>query len=126
MYKESITEPDKFWGNMARDLLTWQRDFQTVHAGTFEHGDNSWFLEGQLNASYNCVDRHAIRTPDKAAIIYEADEASDGCTLSYSELLREVCKVAYVLKQMGVKKGDTVAIYLPMIPEAVIAFLACA
>jgi acetyl-CoA synthetase len=126
MYKESITEPDKFWGNMARDLLTWQTDFKTVHAGTFENGDNSWFLEGQLNASYNCVDRHAIKNPDKAAIIYEADETSDGRTLSYSELLREVCKTAYVLKQMGVKKGDTVAIYLPMIPEAVIAFLACA
>jgi len=125
MYKESITEPNKFWGNMARDLLSWQRDFQTVHAGTFENGDNSWFLEGQLNASYNCVDRHAIKTPDKAAIIYEADETNDGRTLSYAELLREVCKTAYVLKQMGVKKGDTVAIYLPMIPEAVIAFLAC-
>jgi acetyl-CoA synthetase len=90
------------------------------------NGDNAWFLEGQLNASYNCVDRHAIKNPNKAAIIYEADESSDGRTLSYGELLRQVCKTAYVLKQMGVKKGDTVAIYLPMIPEAVIAFLACA
>lgn len=125
MYKESITEPDKFWGKLGRELLTWQRDFQTVHAGTFANGDNSWYLEGQLNASYNCVDRHAIKNPDKPAIIYEADEAGDGRTLTYGELLREVCKTAYVLKQMGVKKGDTVAIYLPMIPEALIAFLAC-
>lgn len=126
LYKESITQPKKFWAKQARELLTWQRDFQTVHSGSFEHGDNAWFLEGQLNASYNCVDRHAIKHPNKAAIIYEADDAADGRTLTYSELLREVCKTAHVLKQMGVKKGDTVAIYLPMIPEAVIAFLACA
>ncbi|KAE9375741.1 acetyl-coenzyme A synthetase-like protein 1 [Stipitochalara longipes BDJ] len=126
LYKESITQPKKFWAKQARELLTWQRDFQTVHSGTFEHGDNAWFLEGQLNASYNCVDRHAIKHPNKAAIIYEADDAADGRTLTYSELLREVCKTAHVLKQMGVKKGDTVAIYLPMIPEALIAFLACA
>ncbi|TAQ89147.1 hypothetical protein B7494_g2533 [Chlorociboria aeruginascens] len=126
LYKESITEPEKFWARLARELLTWQRDFQTVHAGTLINGDNSWFLEGQLNASYNCVDRHAIKNPDKPAILYEADEEGEGRTLSYGELLREVCKVANVLKQMGVKKGDTVAIYLPMIPEALIAFLACA
>ena len=125
MYKESITEPDKFWGKLARELLTWQRDFQTVHSGTFTNGDNAWFLEGQLNASFNCVDRHAIKNPDKPAIIYEADDEGDGRTLTYGELLREVCRTSYVLKQMGVKKGDTVAIYLPMIPEALIAFLAC-
>ncbi|KAJ8066973.1 hypothetical protein OCU04_004352 [Sclerotinia nivalis] len=125
LYEESIKEPNKFWGRMARELLTWQKDFETVHSGSFAGGDNAWFLEGQLNASYNCVDRHAIKNPDKPAIIYEADETTDGRTLTYAELLREVCKTAYVLKQMGVKKGDTVAIYLPMIPEAVIAFLAC-
>ncbi|PMD22715.1 putative acetyl-coenzyme A synthetase [Hyaloscypha hepaticicola] len=126
LYKESITQPKKFWAKQARELLTWQRDFQTVHSGSLTNGDNAWFLEGQLNASYNCVDRHAIKHPNKAAIIYEADDAADGRTLTYSELLREVCKTAHVLKQMGVKKGDTVAIYLPMIPEALIAFLACA
>ncbi|PSS19972.1 hypothetical protein M430DRAFT_49696 [Amorphotheca resinae ATCC 22711] len=125
LYKESITQPNKFWAERARELLTWSRDFQTVHTGTLAGGDNAWFLEGQLNASYNCVDRHAIKNPDKPAIIYEADDAADGRTLTYSELLREVCKVAHVLKQMGVKKGDTVAIYMPMIPEALIAFLAC-
>lgn len=126
LYKESITEPNKFWGRMAKELLTWQRPFETVHSGSLTNGDNAWFCEGQLNASYNCVDRHAHATPDKPAIIYEADESEDGRTLTYSELLREVCKTAYVLKQMGVKKGDTVAIYLPMIPEAIIAFMACA
>ncbi|KIN02537.1 hypothetical protein OIDMADRAFT_178476 [Oidiodendron maius Zn] len=126
LYKESIAEPEKFWARHARQLLTWSRDFQTVHTGSLEHGDNAWFLEGQLNASYNCVDRHAAVYPDKPAIIYEADEVGEGRTLTYGELLREVCKTAYVLKQMGVKKGDTVAIYLPMIPEALVAFLACA
>jgi len=124
LYKESITEPEKFWARNARELLTWSKDFQTVHTGTFQNGDNAWFLEGELNASYNCVDRHAIKNPDKPAIIYEADEEGDGRTLTYGELLREVSRVAHVLKQMGVKKGDTVAIYLPMIPEALIAFLA--
>ncbi|RDW82272.1 acetyl-coenzyme A synthetase [Coleophoma cylindrospora] len=124
LYQESITEPDQFWGKKARELLTWERDFQTVHTGSLKNGDNAWFLEGRLNASYNCVDRHAIKNPDKPAVIYEADESGDGRTLTYGELLREVCKVANVLKQMGVKKGDTVAIYLPMIPEAIIAFLA--
>ena len=125
MYQESIEQPDKFWGKMARDLLTWEKDFHTVHSGSFSHGDNAWFLEGRLNASYNCVDRHAFRNPDKPAIIFEADEPNEGRTITYGELLREVSKLAYVLKQMGVKKGDTVALYLPMVPEAVISFLAC-
>jgi acetyl-CoA synthetase len=125
LYKESITEPKQFWGRLARELLTWERDFQTVHAGSFEHGDNAWFLEGRLNASYNCVDRHAFKDPNKPAIIYEADDTADGRIITYGELLRQVSKLAYTLKEMGVRKGDTVALYLPMIPEAVIAFLAC-
>lgn len=110
---------------MARDLLTWERDFQTVTAGSFENGDVSWFPEGRLNASYNCVDRHAFKDPDKIAIIYEADEPGKGRKISYGELLREVSKLAWTLKESGVKKGDTVALYLPMIPEALFAFLAC-
>jgi len=125
MYKESIEQPDKFWAKLARDLLTWERDFQTVHTGTLAGGDNAWFLEGKLNASYNCVDRHAIKNPEKPAIIYESDEPGEGRTITYGELLREVSKLSWVLKQMGVQKGDTVAIYLPMIPEALFAFLAC-
>ena len=110
---------------MAREHLTWERDFQTVHSGSLVNGDNAWFLEGRLNASYNCVDRHAFKDPDRIAIIYEADEPNQGREISYGELLREVSKLAYTLTQMGVRKGDTVALYLPMVPEAVIAFLAC-
>lgn len=125
LYKESIEHPHQFWGRMARELLTWDRDFHTVSSGSFTNGDVAWFLEGRLNAAYNCVDRHAFKHPNKPAIIYEADEPNEGRTITYSELLREVSKLSFVLRQMGVKKGDTVAIYLPMIPEALIAFLAC-
>jgi acetyl-CoA synthetase len=125
LYKESITQPDQFWGRLARELLSWERDFQTVRSGSFINGDVGWFLEGRLNASYNCIDRHAFKNPDKAAIIYEADEPGKGRTISYGELLRKTSQLAWTLKQMGVKKGDTVALYLPMIPEAVVAFMAC-
>lgn len=125
LYQESIKDPHKFWAREARQLLSWERDFQTVHTGSFVNGDNAWFTEGRLNASYNCVDRWATKNPNKPAIIYEADEPEGGRTITFAELQREVCKLAWVLKSMGVKKGDAVAIYLPMIPEAVVAFLAC-
>ncbi|KAF8466236.1 hypothetical protein BDZ91DRAFT_658247 [Kalaharituber pfeilii] len=123
-YKESIENPTKFWGELARELLHWDVPFQTVKNGGFETGDVAWFLEGKLNACYNAVDRHAIKDPNRPAIIYEADDPAGGRVISYAELLRELCRLAYVLKQMGVKKGDTVAIYMPMIPEALVAFLA--
>lgn len=110
---------------MAREHLTFDRDFETTHIGSLEHGDNAYFVGGRLNASYNCVDRHAIKNPNKPAIIYEADEPGDGRIITYGELLREVSRVAWTLRQQGVQKGDTVGIYLPMIPEALIAFLAC-
>ncbi|KYK55716.1 acetyl-coenzyme a synthetase [Drechmeria coniospora] len=125
LYKESITEPDKFWGRHARELLSWTRDFETVSSGSLQHGDVKWFTEGQLNASYNCVDRWAFKDPERVAIIYEADEVGAGRNVTYGELLRQVSKTAWALKQMGVRKGDSVAIYLPMIPEATVAILAC-
>ncbi|KLJ05813.1 acetyl-coenzyme A synthetase [Blastomyces silverae] len=125
LYEESIRDPDTFWARLARELITFERDFDTTRNGSFEGGDIAWFLGGRLNASYNCVDRHAIKDPNKVAIIYEADEPNEGRTITYGELLKEVSRMAWVLKQAGVRKGDTVAIYLPMIPEAVIAFLAC-
>lgn len=124
LYKESIENPAKFFGERARELLTWDKDFTTVLNGGFEHGDAAWFLEGELNASYNCVDRHAFKNPDKVAIIYEADEPGRGYNVTYGELLREVSRVAATLQSFGVKKGDTVAVYLPMIPEALITLLA--
>ncbi|CAG9943098.1 unnamed protein product [Clonostachys rosea f. rosea IK726] len=125
LHEQSIKNPSEFWGSLARDLLTWSKDFDIVRRGSLERGDLSWFLGGELNACYNCVDRHAFATPDKVALIYEADEPEHGRVLTYDDLLREVCQLAYVLKDMGVKKGDTVAIYMPMVPEAIIALLAC-
>lgn len=124
LYQESLDKPDEFWARMARENLSWDKDFKTVQNGSFEHGDMAWFLEGELNTCYNCVDRHAIAKPDSVAIIYEADEPNEGRNITYSELLRDVCRVANVLKSMGVKKGDVVTIYMPMIPETVVAFLA--
>ncbi|KAH9851031.1 acetate--CoA ligase [Lenzites betulinus] len=119
-------ESDAWWAKMAKHTLHWDRPFHTVRAGGFETGDIVWFPEGGLNASYNCVDRWAFKHPDKTAIIYEADEPNEGSNITYAELLREVCAVANVLKSFGVKKGDTVSVYLPMTWHAVAAFLACA
>ncbi|RIB24221.1 acetyl-coenzyme A synthetase [Gigaspora rosea] len=126
LYDESIKSPTEFWGKIARETLFWTTPFQTVLSGGFEYGDIAWFLEGQLNATYNCVDRHAIKNPDKVAIIYEADEPGQDRKITYGELLRDVCRLANALKAHGVRKGDIVTIYMPMIPEAIIAFLACA
>lgn len=126
LYNESVENPTKFFGEKARELLYWERDFDKVKTGSLEHGDVAWFLNGQLNASYNCVDRYAFAYPDKPAVIFEADDPKDSKTYTFAELLREVSKVAGVLKSWGVKKGDTVAIYLPMTAQAIIAMLAVA
>lgn len=126
MYKQSINHPGEFWGNLARQLVTWDRDFHTTQHGSLAQGDMSWFLGGRINASYNCVDRHAVKHPDKVAIIHESDDGTGNRTISYRELLQQVCQLTYVLKDMGVRKGDTVAVYMPMVPEALVALLACA
>ncbi|ORX41149.1 hypothetical protein BD324DRAFT_648039 [Kockovaella imperatae] len=118
-------DSDEWWGKVAREL-DWYTPFKTVRAGGFEHGDIQWFPEGTLNASYNCLDRHFYKNPEKTAIIYEADESSEAREISYAELMRETCRVANVLKSWGVKKGDAVSIYLPMTWQAAAAFLACA
>jgi acetyl-CoA synthetase len=125
MHQLSVTEPDAFWGNLARELLTWERDFHTVKSGSLIEGNPSWFLGGKLNASFNCVDRHALKNPNKVAIIHETDDGTNGKSITYGELLKQVSKVSWALKDLGVKKGDTVAIYMPMIPEALVAILAC-
>ncbi|KAK4057085.1 acetyl-coenzyme A synthetase 2 [Microbotryomycetes sp. JL221] len=126
LYKESIENTHDFWDKMAKEHLYWHRPYSTVQAGSFEAGDVQWFPEGGLNVSYNCVDRWAYKHPNKTAIIWEADEPGNHVELTYEQLFQEVCRTANILKSMGVKKGDTVAIYLPMVPEAAIAFLACA
>ncbi|KAJ1907787.1 acetyl-coenzyme A synthetase 2 [Tieghemiomyces parasiticus] len=126
MHQQSLADPDTFWRNMAQDLLTWQRPFTQVCSGSFQDGDVSWFADGELNASVNCLDRHALRTPNKVAIIHEADEPNQSRSYTYKELQLEVCRVANLLISFGLRKGNTVAIYMPTIPQAAVAMLACA
>src|SRR4030066_1048354 len=126
IYKRSIDDPEGFWAEMAEKNLTWFKKWDKVLEYNFEKPEIKWFQGGKLNASYNCLDRF-INTPtrNKAAIIWEADDGSYK-TFTYQQLYYEVNRFANVLKKNGVKKGDRVTIYLPMIPELSIAMLACA
>ncbi len=126
MYQESFSNKEGFWSKIANQQLTWFKDFSKVKNTEFE-GDVSikWFEDGELNVCYNCVDRHAEKTPDEIAIIWEGDDPSNSKTFTYKELKLEVSKFANVLKKMGVQKGDRVTIYLTMIPEVAFAMLAC-
>ena len=126
-YKESIDNPDKFWGEVAK-LIDWYKKPTRIKNVSFAKDDLSikWYEDGQLNACYNTVDRHAINNPDKIAITWEGDEPEEQEKISYGQLKEKVSKFANILKQMGIKKGDVVTIYMPMIPEAVFSMLACA
>ncbi|KAJ2686349.1 acetyl-coenzyme A synthetase 2 [Coemansia spiralis] len=126
LYNESIQQPDKFWTRTANELLTWDKPFTHVTQGSLKEGNMAWFSDGQLNISYNCVDRWAIKDPNRVAFVYEADEPGQASKVTYGELLSKVCSLANVLHSFGLRKGDTVAIYMPMIPEAAVAMLACA
>src|SRR5215475_4042266 len=130
LYNESVRSPDKFWGKQAKNELIWFKPWKKVLQ--WKEPFAKWFVGGQLNVSYNCLDRH-LNTPlaNKAALIWEGEPAASGKageerTLTFKQLHREVCRFANVLKRQGVKKGDRVLIYLPMVPEAAIAMLACA
>ncbi|KAH9446660.1 hypothetical protein Pst134EA_030569 [Puccinia striiformis f. sp. tritici] len=126
LYQASLDQPDAFWDQQAKETLSWSRPYTSIYQGDFENGNVSWFRDGGLNACYNCLDRWAIKDPNRTAIIWVADEDRDSIEMTYKEVFEEVCRLANVLKSFGVTKGDTVAIYLPMIPAAAIAFLACA
>ncbi|HUV43322.1 MAG TPA: acetate--CoA ligase [Dehalococcoidales bacterium] len=125
LFKRSIDDPEGFWGEMA-EQLDWYKKWDKVLVEDFKEAKHEWFVGGKLNVSYNCIDRH-LKTwrKNKAALIWEGD-TGDSKTLTYQQLYYEVCKFANVLKKLGVKKGDQVSIYLPMIPELPIAMLACA
>ncbi|HEX75271.1 MAG TPA: acetate--CoA ligase [Dehalococcoidia bacterium] len=125
IYQWSIDAPEEFWGELA-EQLDWYKKWDRVLVEDFKEGKHEWFLGGKLNVCYNCLDRH-LKTwrKNKAALIWEGD-IGDSRTLTYQDVHREVCKFANVLKKHGVKKGDRVSIYLPMIPELPIAMLACA
>ena len=126
LYRQSIERPELFWAEQARLFLDWFKPWRSVHHGDFAKGQASWFKGGQLNVAYNCLDRHLASRGEQTAIIWEGDEPGQCAHLSYRELHEQVCRLANVLRQHGVNKGDRVCIYLPMIPEAACAMLACA
>jgi acetyl-CoA synthetase len=126
-WKRSVEDPEGFWGEKAEEMLDWYKKWDKVLVEDFANGKHEWFVGGKLNISYNCIDRH-LNTwrKNKAAIIWEGEPEGESKIYSYQQLYYEVCRFANVLKKLGIKKGDRVAIYLPMIPELPIAMLACA
>ena len=127
MYRQSVDNPEEFWGEHG-NRIDWITPYTEVKDVSYDHDDVHirWYHDGTLNASVNCLDRHLEKRGDQVAIIWEGDEPSDSKTLTYRELYEEVCKFSNVLKDNGVKKGDRVTIYLPMVPEIAVAVLACA
>ena len=127
LYKESVNEPEGFWSELASNNFLWEAKWSKVLDWDFRKAKVSWFKDAKLNITINCLDRHVKNHPDKTAIIFEPNNPNEEYkSYSYSELLAEVCKMANVLKSLGVKKGDRVCIYLPMIPELAFSVLACA
>ena len=127
MYQQSVDDPDGFWGEQGK-RIDWFKPYTKVKNTTYGPGDVSikWYEDGSLNASYNCLDRHLDTRRDQTAIIWEGDDPADSKSFTYGELHAAVCKFANGLKSLGVKRGDRVTIYLPMIPEIAVAVLACA
>ena len=126
MYDRSINESDTFWGEQAEKFLTWFSKWDKIQEWNYDKNVNiSWFTNAKLNVSYNCIDRHLDEKGDQVAIIWEGDEPDHQKYITYRELHEEVCKFANVLKSRGIKKGDCISIYMPMVAEAAIAMLAC-
>ena len=127
MYQASISDPEKFWGAQGK-RLSWIKDYTSVKDVSWDKSNLSvkWYSDGVLNVTENCIDRHLETRGDKPAIIFEGNHPDDHRTLTYRELHGEVCRFANVLKKLGVKKGDRVTIYMPMIVEAALSMLACA
>ena len=125
LYRQSIEHPDTFWAEQAKALLDWITPWQTVQHCDINTGAAQWFAGGQLNVSYNCIDRHLAQRADQPAFIWEGDDPAKSSKITYRQLHQNVSRLANVLKSRGVKKGDRVCIYMPMIPEAAYAMLAC-
>ena len=126
MYQRSIDDPEGFWAEQAEEFLHWFKKWDKVMDNDYHKAQIKWFEGGKLNASYNCLDRHLENRADQVAIIWEGDEPNVDKKITYRELHEEVCKFANGLKGLSVQKGDRVCIYMPMIPEAAVAMLACA
>ena len=125
LYRQSIEQPDTFWAEQAKGFLDWIKPWHTVQHSDITTGAAQWFAGGQLNVSYNCIDRHLAQRADQPAFIWEGDDPAKSSKISYRQLHQNVSRLANVLKSRGVKKGDRVCIYMPMIPQAAYAMLAC-
>ena len=126
LYQQSINNPEQFWEHQARNYLSWEQEWESVKDSDLVKGEISWFKGAKLNASVNCIDRHLEKNAEKIAIIWEGDDPKDSLKITYKQLHNSVCKFANALKKRGIGKGDRVCIYMPMIPEAAYAMLACA
>jgi acetyl-CoA synthetase len=126
LYQQSVEQPDTFWAEQAKAFLTWFKPWDQVHSSDLKQGRAEWFKGGQLNVAYNCIDRHLQQRGDQVAIIWEGDNPAESAHITYNKLHHNVSRLANVLKRRGVKKGDRVCIYMPMVPEAAYAMLACA
>ena len=126
LYQQSINNPEQFWEHQARNYLSWEQEWKSVKDSDLVKGEISWFKGAKLNASVNCIDRHLEKNAEKIAIIWEGDDPKDSLKITYKQLHNSVCKFANALKKRGIGKGDRVCIYMPMIPEAAYAMLACA
>lgn len=126
LYRQSVEEPERFWAEQAAAFLDWFAPWRSVYEGDLRQGRASWFAGGRLNVSHNCIDRHLARRGDQVALIWEGDNPAESKQITYRQLHDQVCRLANLLKSRGVGKGDRVCIYLPMIPEAAFAMLACA
>lgn len=127
MYARSVSDPNGFWAEHGK-RVDWIKPFTKVENSSFVPGNIAikWFEDGELNVAWNCIDRHLEKRGDQTAIIWEGDDPSESKHITYRQLHDEVCKMANILRTRNVKKGDRVTIYLPMIPEAAYAMLACA
>ena len=127
MYSESINDPDAFWSKHGL-RIDWIKPFTKIKNVSYGHPNVSikWFEDGELNVSANCIDRHLEKRGDQTAIVWEGDNPAESKHVTYNEMHKQVCKLANVYKNLGVSKGDRVVLYMPMIPEAAYAMLACA
>ena len=126
LYNQSIGSPKEFWAEQAAELLSWDQPWETVTRSNFQTADTEWFAGAKLNVAFNCIDRHLEERGEQTAIIWEGDDPGDEKLITYNELYKQVCKLSNALKERDIKKGDRVCIYMPMIPEAAYAMLACA
>ena len=126
LYQLSIAQPEEFWNEQAKHFLDWSKPWDKVFEGDIRDGSAAWFKGGELNVSHNCIDRHLAERAEQVAIIWEGDDPGDSAHITYRELHHRVSRLGNLLRERGVRKGDRVCIYMPMIPEAAYAMLACA